>query len=133
MPAAIARPAAAADAVQTVEPARLPAAIAAAEAGGFAVRRIDCSDGAAMVADLAAALNWQQNLGFVPQGLNLDALYDALHHEPNADRPRLMLVFTGMAALAGRDPGRAITLPRVIADRAAEVAAQGWRLSALLA
>lgn len=105
------------EAARRVTPDALPAAIAALQADGFRVARIDCGTEDGLTADLADALNWQDNLGFTPQGLNLDALYDALHHEPNATRPRLALVWESFAALQARDPRRAAGIPEVIADR----------------
>lgn len=78
------------------------------------------------------ALRWQQNLGFAPLGLNLDALYDALHGAPSPDDPRLTLVFTNLAALAARDPRRARLLPEVLADRAHKLHGTGMQLQALL-
>ncbi len=64
---------------------------------GYAVHHIDCGTEAGMMRDFSRALRWNEQFGYEPEQLNLNALNDAVCCEPCEERPRIVLVLNRFA------------------------------------
>ncbi len=85
-----------------LSPAVLDAAVASMKEAGYRIHEIDCGSEAAFVSTMAVALRWEQKFGYQPHALNLDALNDALRHEPATDGLATLLVLRNFDALRKR-------------------------------
>lgn len=74
--------------------------------GGYLVKEVDCRE-ESFLPDLAKALHWEEQFGYVPTHLNLDALNDALCGFPGRDETQVALVFRNYQMLQKRDAFRA--------------------------
>jgi hypothetical protein len=99
---------------------------------GYSVRDIDCGTDESLVRDLAHALNWSENFGYMPSRLNLDALNDALGYEPLASSPKLLLVFNRFADFLKRSEDSAKGLLDVVEYQARNHLLLGQRLVAFV-
>ncbi len=95
---------------------------------GFAVHEIDCQSEPKMMAGFAMALQWEEQFGYTPDALNLDALHDAFSGFPNKRNPRMILVFQNFEDMERHSSARAAALVCLLEDNAAMAAAAGYDL-----
>ncbi len=58
---------------------------------GYAERKIDCVNETTMLRDFSEALRWQEQFGYEPKTLNLNALSDAMGGATTETHPRVLV------------------------------------------
>ncbi len=120
-------------AVQRFEnPDELEKALTGVEREGYLIKFIECGTNSTFLSDLADALLWEEQFGYRPERLNLDALNDALRGVPNETEPKVALVFRNFLSHLRRSGTEALRMLSVIEDQSRDHAAFNERLIAFL-
>ncbi len=110
----------------------LDEAIRTVQQVGYTVCHIDCGDDEKMTNDLGYALLWEQHFGYFPDHLNLDALNDAFRYFPNAQSPKLAVVFDRFPDFWKRSPEIARKVLDIVEYQSRERLLDGCRLIAFV-
>jgi len=110
----------------------LESAVKMVSSEGYAVHQIDCETDEVMLQNLTVALRWQEQFGYAPTVLNLDALNDALRGMPCDDCPSVVLVLTHFQAFCQRNEDAAHAVLDIIESQSRDHLLFGRKLLAFV-
>ena len=95
---------------------------------GYVVHHIDCSRDDKFLSSLIDSLRWQQQFGYVPKSLNLNALNDAVRGEPFDTSDYAVMVFDQFQGFWKRDKATAFQILDIFASASRDYLIFGKRL-----
>jgi len=95
---------------------------------GYTIHRIDCSTDSNFLLSLIENLRWQQQFGFLPKSLNLDALNDAVRDEPFDSSDKAVVIFDQFQGFWNRDKATAFQVLDIFASASRDYLIFGKRL-----